>query len=119
LLGDLAGDSPGTLAMSALKLLTSMASRELLRELATRFEGATSQGVSVEAAGGVEVAKRVRGAEAADIVVLARNTIEGLAQEGSNLVYSLGRIHEHSVQERREWSDRFPCKTICVLLQSR
>ena len=78
--------------MSTLKLLTSMASRELLRELAARFEDATAQGVSVEAAGGVEVAKRIRGGEAADIVVLARNTIEGLAQEGSLIGTSITDI---------------------------
>ncbi len=69
--------------MAALKLLTSMASRELLRDLAARFEAATSQMVSIEAAGGVEVAKRMRGGEAADVVVLARNAIEGLVQAGA------------------------------------
>jgi len=78
--------------VSTLKLLTSMASRELLRELAAQFEDATAQGVSVEAAGGVEVAKRIRGGEAADIVVLARNTIEGLAQEGSFIGTSITDI---------------------------
>jgi len=69
--------------MAALKLLTSMASRELLRDLAARFEAATSQSVSIEAAGGVEVAKRIRGGELADIVVLARNAIEGLVEAGA------------------------------------
>jgi molybdate transport system substrate-binding protein len=83
--------------MSALKLLTSMASRELLRDLAARFEGATSQGVSVEAAGGVEVAKRIRGGEAADIVVLARNAIEGLAQAGSLIGTSITDIAQSGI----------------------
>jgi len=69
--------------MSALKLLTSMASRELLLELCARFEAATSQRVSVEPAGGVEVAKRVRGGEDADVVVLARSAIDNLAQAGA------------------------------------
>ena len=78
--------------MSALHLLTSMASRELLRDLAARFEAATSQSVSVEAAGGVAVAKRVRGGETADIIVLARNTIEDLAQAGSLIGASITDI---------------------------
>jgi len=80
------------MGMSALKLLTSMASRELLRDLTARFEGATSQSVGVEAAGGVEVAKRIRGGEAADIVVLARNAIDGLAQSGSLIGTSITDI---------------------------
>ena len=83
--------------MNALKLLTSMASRELLRELAARFEAATSQRVTVEAAGGVEVAKRIRGGEAADIVVLARNAIEGLAQAGSLIGTSITDIGQSGI----------------------
>jgi molybdate transport system substrate-binding protein len=83
--------------MSALRLLTSMASRELLRDLAARFQGATSHGVSVEAAGGVEVAKRIRGGEAADIVVLARNAIEGLAQAGSLIGTSITDIAQSGI----------------------
>jgi molybdate transport system substrate-binding protein len=83
--------------MSALKLLTSMASRELLRDLAARFAGATSRGVSVEAAGGVEVEKRIRGGEAADIVVLARNAIEGLAQAGSLIGTSITDIAQSGI----------------------
>jgi molybdate transport system substrate-binding protein len=81
----------------ALKLLTSMASRALLRDLAARFEVATSQAVSVEAAGGVEVAKRVRGGEAADIVVLARNSIEDLAQAGSLIGTSVTDIAKSGI----------------------
>jgi molybdate transport system substrate-binding protein len=83
--------------MSALKLLTSMASRELLSELAARFQDATSQGVSVEAAGGVEVAKRVRGGVAADVVVLARNSIEDLAQAGSLIGTSITDIAKSGI----------------------
>jgi len=95
--GDLAGDPPVNVTMSALKLLTSMASRELLRDLAARFEDATSQNVSVEAAGGVEVAKRVRAGEAADVVVSARNTIEGLAQEGALIGSSITDIAKSGI----------------------
>src|SRR5271163_3251757 len=83
--------------MSALRLLTSMASRELLVDLAARFENASSQSVSIEAAGGVEVAKRVRGGEAADIVVLARKTIEDLARGGSLIATSITDIAKSGI----------------------
>jgi molybdate transport system substrate-binding protein len=67
----------------AIKLITSMASRELLKELALRFAAKTSQQIDMEAAGGVDVAKRVRAGEAVDIVVLARHSIDELARAGA------------------------------------
>jgi molybdate transport system substrate-binding protein len=74
------------------KLITSMASRELLKELALRFAAKTSQSVDVEAAGGVDVAKRVGAGEAVDIVVLARNSIDDLARAGALLAASVTDI---------------------------
>jgi molybdate transport system substrate-binding protein len=65
--------------MSAIKLISSMASRELLKELTARYSANTAKAVHYEAAGGVEVAKRVRSGEAFDVVVLARNAIDDLA----------------------------------------
>jgi molybdate transport system substrate-binding protein len=65
-----------------LKLLSSMATRELLSELATLCESELSQPVVAEAAGGVDIAKRVQAGEAADIVVLAANVIDKLIGEG-------------------------------------
>ena len=40
----------------SLKLITSMASREILKELCARFQNETGQALTVEAAGGVDVA---------------------------------------------------------------
>jgi molybdate transport system substrate-binding protein len=74
------------------KLITSMASRELLRELALLFAAKTSQPVDVQAAGGVDVAKRVRAGEAVDIVVLARNSIDELVRAGALLAASVTDI---------------------------
>jgi molybdate transport system substrate-binding protein len=74
------------------KLITSMASRELLKELAARFTARTSQPLEVEAAGGVDVAKRVRAGEAIDIVVLARSSIDELARAGALLAASVTDI---------------------------
>ena len=49
---------------TALKLLSSMATRELLNELVAQYQASTGQPVTSEAAGGVDVAKRVRAGEA-------------------------------------------------------
>lgn len=70
---------------SPLKLLSSMATRELLNELAARYERSTGQPVMAEAAGGVDVAKRVRAGESVDIVVLASAAIDSLIAAGSLL----------------------------------
>jgi molybdate transport system substrate-binding protein len=61
-----------------LKLLSSMAAREVLAELIKGFTAQTGQRVAVEAAGGVEVAKRIQGGEAADVVVLSDSAIDKL-----------------------------------------
>jgi molybdate transport system substrate-binding protein len=61
-----------------LKLLSSMAGREVLAELIKGFTAETGQPVAAEAAGGVEVAKRIQAGEAADVVVLADAAIDKL-----------------------------------------
>lgn len=65
-----------------LKLISSMATRDVLGELASQYQRATSQAVTTEAAGGVDVAKRVQQGEAVDVVVLASNAIDKLIAEG-------------------------------------
>src|SRR6187549_2259646 len=65
-----------------LELLSSMAAREVLKELADSYTQATGQPVHAAAAGGVDVAKRVRAGEPVDVVVLARNVIDELLAEG-------------------------------------
>ena len=75
--------------MSApLKLISSMATREVLNELAARFERDAHQKVLTEAGGGVDVAKRVQNGEAVDIVVLASNAIDKLIADGKVLAGS-------------------------------
>jgi molybdate transport system substrate-binding protein len=61
-----------------LKLLSSMAAREVLAELIKGFAAHTGQPVEAQAAGGVEVAKRIQGGEAADVVVLSDSAIDKL-----------------------------------------
>ena len=70
---------------SPLKLLSSMATRELLNELVAQYERSSGQRVTAEAAGGVDVAKRVRAGEAVDVVVLSSTAIDSLIAAGSLL----------------------------------
>ena len=67
---------------TALKLLSSMATRELLSELISRYPGGP---VESEAGGGVDVAKRVRAGEAVDVVILSSTAIDSLIAAGSLL----------------------------------
>jgi len=70
------------MADAALKLASSMATRELLAALVARFQQDTGQAVTAEAAGGVELARRVEQGEQLDVVVLAANAIDKLAAAG-------------------------------------
>lgn len=70
------------MASGPIKLLSSMATRELLNVLAERYQAQGGCEVLVESAGGVDVARRVREGEAADVVVLAAKAIGELVQAG-------------------------------------
>jgi molybdate transport system substrate-binding protein len=61
-----------------LRLLSSMAAREVLAELIQGFTAESGQPVTAEAAGGVEVAKRIQGGDSADVVVLSDTAIDKL-----------------------------------------
>jgi molybdate transport system substrate-binding protein len=65
-----------------LKIVSSMATRQVLVELVAAFETCSSQSVELESVGGVDGAKRVRAGEAFDVVVLASDVIDKLAAEG-------------------------------------
>ena len=65
-----------------LSLVSSMATRELLKALTETWSARTAHTVQTIAAGGVDVAKRVRAGEAFDVVVLASNVIDELISEG-------------------------------------
>ena len=65
-----------------LKLLSSMATREVLADLVAQYEKTAAQSVVAEAAGGVDVAKRVQAGEACDVVVLAADAIDKLMAAG-------------------------------------
>jgi len=65
-----------------LRLISSMATRQVLADLVNLFEASSPQRVSVESVGGVDAAKRVRAGEAFDLVVLAANAIDELMAAG-------------------------------------
>jgi molybdate transport system substrate-binding protein len=66
----------------SIHVLSSMATRQVLGELAATFESQTGLAVRVESVGGVDAAKRVRAGESFDVVVLASNVIDGLLSDG-------------------------------------
>ncbi|WP_230969463.1 substrate-binding domain-containing protein [Nitrogeniibacter aestuarii] len=65
--------------MKPLRGISSMAPRQMLAELAATYAG---HPVSFEAAGGLDVASRLRAGEAFDVVVLAADVIKGLIADG-------------------------------------
>ncbi len=62
--------------------LSSMATRRLLSDLAEEIGRRQGIGLRFESAGGVEIAERIRAGARADLVVLAADALEGLADEG-------------------------------------
>jgi molybdate transport system substrate-binding protein len=62
--------------------ISSMATRQLLHELAAGYEAASGHAVSFEAVGGVDAARRVAAGEAFDLVVLASDAIDRLLAAG-------------------------------------
>lgn len=70
---------------SPLKIISSMATRQLLAELVAQYQALHGLEVALESVGGVDAARRVQHGEAFDLVVLARDAIEGL-QAGGHVV---------------------------------
>ncbi|HEY7670769.1 MAG TPA: substrate-binding domain-containing protein [Gammaproteobacteria bacterium] len=71
-----------------LRVISSMVTRDVLRELAARYETSTAKTVVTEAAGGIDVAKRVERGDALEVVVLAANVIDRLIGQGKILAGS-------------------------------
>lgn len=75
--------------MSAvIRAISSMATRELLAELAAAHRERTGEAVQVESVGGVDAARRVQAGEEFDVVVLASDAIDRLAEGGAVLAGS-------------------------------
>jgi molybdate transport system substrate-binding protein len=65
-----------------LKVISSMATKDVLQFLAHDFQQCESTPVAVESIGGVNVNRRVRAGEVFDLVVLAADAIDQLIAEG-------------------------------------
>jgi molybdate transport system substrate-binding protein len=65
-----------------IRIISSMATRQLLADLVARFAETSPQRVSVESVGGVDAAKRVNAGGIFDGVVLAANAIDDLIAAG-------------------------------------
>ncbi|MEO8675307.1 MAG: substrate-binding domain-containing protein [Casimicrobiaceae bacterium] len=65
-----------------LKVVSSMAMRQVLAELSAAYETLSSRSIILESVGGVDAAKRLRAGEAFDAVVLASDAIDQLVGEG-------------------------------------
>jgi molybdate transport system substrate-binding protein len=63
--------------------ISSMATRELLAELARAYEQKTGCAVAIESVGGVDAARRVQAGEAFDAVFLASDAIDRLIAAGA------------------------------------
>ncbi|QQC66993.1 substrate-binding domain-containing protein [Paraburkholderia ginsengisoli] len=62
--------------------ISSMATRQVLAELAATYERLSGQPVAIESVGGVDAARRIQDGEAFDIVVLAADALDRLAAAG-------------------------------------
>lgn len=80
-----------------LKLISSMATRQLLADLAAQWQGKSGVEVALEAVGGVDAAKRVQVGEAFDAVVLASEAIDKLIASGQVVTGSRVDLVQSSV----------------------
>ncbi|MCU0941324.1 MAG: substrate-binding domain-containing protein [Hydrogenophaga sp.] len=67
---------------NALQGISSMATRQVLAELAAAFTERTGQAVAIESVGGVDAARRVQSGERFDVVILASDAIDKLIAAG-------------------------------------
>ena len=65
-----------------IKIISSMATRQVLAEIIALYRAAGGPDVAVESVGGVDAARRVRDGEAFDAVILAANVIDELIAAG-------------------------------------
>ncbi|CAL80161.1 Putative prokaryotic extracellular metal-binding protein [Bradyrhizobium sp. ORS 278] len=74
--------------------ISSMATRQILAELAAAYEEATGEVITIESVGGVDAAKRIRAGEAFDFAVLASDALQKLEADGHLVPGSIIEIAE-------------------------
>ena len=70
------------MSQTALRGISSMATRQVLAELVAAFTRQSGIGAAIESVGGVDAARRVQAGEAFDVVVLASDAIDKLLATG-------------------------------------
>ena len=75
-------------ALTPLHAISSMATRQLLADLAAQHERQTGEPWRIESVGGVDAARRVAAGESFDLVLLADDAIDGLIAQGHLLAGS-------------------------------
>jgi molybdate transport system substrate-binding protein len=83
--------------ITPLRAISSMATRQVLAELAERCRAATGTELKIESVGGVDAARRVEAGEAFDLVFLASDAIAKLAAAGHVHAASARAIVDSSV----------------------
>ena len=68
--------------LTPLRGISSMATRQVLADLAAAWQAAGGQPVTIESVGGVDAARRVQSGEALDVVLLASDAIDKLIASG-------------------------------------
>jgi molybdate transport system substrate-binding protein len=74
--------------------ISSMATRQILSELAAAYEEATGEVITIESVGGVDAAKRIRAGEAFDFAVLASDALQKLEADGHLVPGSIIEVAE-------------------------
>ena len=74
--------------MTPLRMISSMATRQVLAELIAAHERAGGRPTTLEAVGGVDAARRVQEGEAFDLVVLAAHALAALESAGKTVAGS-------------------------------
>lgn len=67
---------------SPIRIISSMATRQLLADLVAQYRRTSAREVSIESVGGIDAAKRVQAGEPFDVVVLAGDAIDRLLEAG-------------------------------------
>ena len=76
------GAAPASEQPATIRVISSMATRQILSELFAQYEKQAGVKVVLESVGGVTAAKRVEAGEAFDVVILASNAIAKLMDSG-------------------------------------
>ncbi|MEN3289212.1 MAG: molybdate transport system substrate-binding protein [Bradyrhizobium sp.] len=88
--------------------ISSMATRQLLTELADAYRDATGQAVAIESVGGVDAARRVRAGEAFDVAVLASDALRQLEVDSHLVAGSIVAIVESPMAVAVRLGDALP-----------